>query len=196
MLEAGVCHLWALPSPSVSCVCPDVNECSQKNGGCNQICYNKPGSFHCACYSGYVLSQDSRSCRGKALDLGPSGCPGPLSSSPSCPLLCSSFLLLLQLPGCCSWQSRWLLCKRLLAVAAAFLEGREGGRRGVLQKEHMPGHVSSQGPAPAPPPQHHRHRMIHSVCGPGRPAETEITALEGVRLLGLLPVPRSLQAFL
>lgn len=41
----------------------DVNECSQKNGGCNQICYNKPGSFHCACYSGYELSQDSRSCQ-------------------------------------------------------------------------------------------------------------------------------------
>ncbi|KAM8785549.1 growth arrest-specific protein 6 [Rhynchonycteris naso] len=41
----------------------DINECSQKNGGCNQICYNKPGSFHCACYSGYVLSQDSRTCQ-------------------------------------------------------------------------------------------------------------------------------------
>ncbi|XP_075419499.1 growth arrest-specific protein 6 [Tenrec ecaudatus] len=40
----------------------DVNECSQQNGGCNQICYNKPGSFHCACYSGYSLSSDSRTC--------------------------------------------------------------------------------------------------------------------------------------
>ncbi|KAI5269296.1 growth arrest-specific protein 6 isoform X2 [Manis pentadactyla] len=41
----------------------DVNECGQQNGGCNQICYNKPGSFHCACYSGYVLSPDSRTCQ-------------------------------------------------------------------------------------------------------------------------------------
>uniref|UniRef100_A0A673U4T7 Growth arrest specific 6 n=1 Tax=Suricata suricatta TaxID=37032 RepID=A0A673U4T7_SURSU len=41
----------------------DVNECSQKNGGCNQICLNKPGSFHCACYSGYALSADGRTCQ-------------------------------------------------------------------------------------------------------------------------------------
>ncbi|KAK2498018.1 hypothetical protein MC885_021757, partial [Smutsia gigantea] len=41
----------------------DVNECGQQNGGCDQICYNKPGSFHCACFSGYVLSPDSRTCQ-------------------------------------------------------------------------------------------------------------------------------------
>ncbi|XP_004452031.2 growth arrest-specific protein 6 [Dasypus novemcinctus] len=40
----------------------DVNECSQQNGGCNQICYNKLGSFHCACYSGYTLGSNSRTC--------------------------------------------------------------------------------------------------------------------------------------
>ncbi|XP_021565715.1 growth arrest-specific protein 6-like, partial [Carlito syrichta] len=41
----------------------DVNECSQQNGGCSQICYNRPGSFHCACYSGFELSPDSRTCQ-------------------------------------------------------------------------------------------------------------------------------------
>ncbi|XP_047611988.1 growth arrest-specific protein 6 isoform X3 [Phacochoerus africanus] len=40
----------------------DVNECSQQNGGCSHVCYNKLGSFHCACYSGYALSPDSRTC--------------------------------------------------------------------------------------------------------------------------------------
>ncbi|XP_024855952.1 growth arrest-specific protein 6 [Bos taurus] len=40
----------------------DVNECSQENGGCSQICYNQPGSFQCACHGGYMLSPDSRTC--------------------------------------------------------------------------------------------------------------------------------------
>uniref|UniRef100_A0A8D2FJ84 Growth arrest-specific protein 6 n=1 Tax=Theropithecus gelada TaxID=9565 RepID=A0A8D2FJ84_THEGE len=41
----------------------DVNECSQENGGCLQICHNKPGSFHCACHSGFQLSSDGRTCQ-------------------------------------------------------------------------------------------------------------------------------------
>lgn len=143
-----VCHLWTLPCPSVSCVCPDVNECSQQNGGCNQICYNKPGSFHCACYSGYSLSTDGRTCQGEALDAGPIGFPRSLSSSPCCPPPCSSPLLLLQLSNCPSWQSH-LLCWHWLAPLVP--DGREKGRRGVLQKEHMPGHVSSHRELP----QHH-----------------------------------------
>nr|XP_030712519.1 growth arrest-specific protein 6 isoform X4 [Globicephala melas] len=40
----------------------DVNECSQESGICSQICYNKPGSFQCGCYSGYALSLDGRTC--------------------------------------------------------------------------------------------------------------------------------------
>lgn len=111
------------------CVCPDVNECSQQNGGCNQICYNKPGSFHCACYSGYSLSTDGRTCQGEALDAGPIGFPRSLSSSPCCPPPCSSPLLLLQLSNGRSWQSH-LLCWQWLAPLV--LEGREGGRRSVL----------------------------------------------------------------
>lgn len=41
----------------------DVNECSQKNGGCSQVCHNKPGSFQCACHSGFSLQSDKKSCQ-------------------------------------------------------------------------------------------------------------------------------------
>lgn len=41
----------------------DVNECSQKNGGCSQVCHNKPGSFQCACHSGFSLQSDNKSCQ-------------------------------------------------------------------------------------------------------------------------------------
>ncbi|GAB0094394.1 sushi, von Willebrand factor type A, EGF and pentraxin domain-containing protein 1 [Sergentomyia squamirostris] len=35
--------------------CVDVNECVKNNGGCDQKCVNSPGSFQCACNSGYEL---------------------------------------------------------------------------------------------------------------------------------------------
>ncbi|XP_023416401.1 growth arrest-specific protein 6 isoform X3 [Cavia porcellus] len=41
----------------VTCV-QNVDECSQQNGGCGQVCLNTPGGFYCACHSGYTLSQD------------------------------------------------------------------------------------------------------------------------------------------
>ncbi|XP_062958595.1 growth arrest-specific protein 6 [Cynocephalus volans] len=41
----------------------DVNECGQRNGGCGQVCYNKPGSFQCACHSGFALSPDGKTCQ-------------------------------------------------------------------------------------------------------------------------------------
>lgn len=74
--------LWLL------CPCvlfPDVNECSQQNGGCSHVCYNKLGSFHCACYSGYALSPDSRTCHGEALGRPPLS-PGRPPSTPPRPL--------------------------------------------------------------------------------------------------------------
>uniref|UniRef100_A0A8C6YDJ6 Growth arrest specific 6 n=1 Tax=Naja naja TaxID=35670 RepID=A0A8C6YDJ6_NAJNA len=40
----------------------DINECADHNGGCKQICYNKPGSYHCSCYIGYALMSDNKSC--------------------------------------------------------------------------------------------------------------------------------------
>lgn len=41
----------------------DVNECVQKNGGCSQVCHNKPGSFQCACHSGFSLASDGKTCQ-------------------------------------------------------------------------------------------------------------------------------------
>ncbi|OXB63967.1 hypothetical protein ASZ78_006838 [Callipepla squamata] len=39
----------------------DIDECKDQHGGCNQICLNKLGSYHCSCYSGYAL-KDSKTC--------------------------------------------------------------------------------------------------------------------------------------
>ena len=34
--------------------CVDVDECADgANGGCDQLCVNKPGSFRCDCREGY-----------------------------------------------------------------------------------------------------------------------------------------------
>lgn len=33
----------------------DINECLDKNGGCDQRCINSPGSYNCLCNVGYEL---------------------------------------------------------------------------------------------------------------------------------------------
>ena len=43
---------------------PDNNECATGNGGCDQICVNKPGSFECQCKEGYTLDEDGKTCLG------------------------------------------------------------------------------------------------------------------------------------
>ncbi|RWS09468.1 uncharacterized protein B4U79_12754 [Dinothrombium tinctorium] len=35
--------------------CIDINECLDKNGGCDQRCINSPGSYNCLCNIGYEL---------------------------------------------------------------------------------------------------------------------------------------------
>ncbi|XP_067122803.1 uncharacterized protein [Centruroides vittatus] len=35
--------------------CLDINECLDKNGGCDQRCINNPGSYNCLCNVGYEL---------------------------------------------------------------------------------------------------------------------------------------------
>lgn len=42
----------------------DIDECRVQNGGCNQLCLNKLGSYRCSCYSGFAL-KDSKTCEGK-----------------------------------------------------------------------------------------------------------------------------------
>lgn len=41
---------------------PDINECSLP-GTCSQLCVNKAGHHSCACFKGYWLQRDGRSCR-------------------------------------------------------------------------------------------------------------------------------------
>ena len=44
-------------------VSSDVNECASNNGGCDQICTNKPGTYQCGCNQGYISS--GKRCQGK-----------------------------------------------------------------------------------------------------------------------------------
>ncbi|KAF2979529.1 hypothetical protein EK904_008709 [Melospiza melodia maxima] len=39
----------------------DIDECRTQNGGCNQLCLNKLGSYRCSCHSGYAL-KDGKIC--------------------------------------------------------------------------------------------------------------------------------------
>jgi len=42
--------------------CIDVNECLVNNGGCQQLCSNRVGSFSCSCQSGFSLASDGKFC--------------------------------------------------------------------------------------------------------------------------------------
>jgi integrin beta 2 len=42
----------------------DIDECSERNGGCELLCINSPGSFACGCQQGYILQPDGRTCKG------------------------------------------------------------------------------------------------------------------------------------
>ena len=44
----------------------DNDECQVDNGGCPQSCNNTPGSYHCQCWNGYKMDNDSN-CTGKSL---------------------------------------------------------------------------------------------------------------------------------
>ena len=42
----------------------DINECADDNGGCQHICNNTGGSFHCSCNPGYSLNEGGKNCIG------------------------------------------------------------------------------------------------------------------------------------
>ena len=44
---------------SINFVLPDIDECVDKNGGCEQICNNIPGSFQCLCSAGFTLINEA-----------------------------------------------------------------------------------------------------------------------------------------
>ena len=48
------------------CCFADIDECLDPEfpAGCNQKCYNLPGSFHCMCDDGYFIN-DKINCVGK-----------------------------------------------------------------------------------------------------------------------------------
>ena len=45
----------------------DIDECANENAGCNHLCINEYGSYHCQCRDGYTLALDAHSCFGKAI---------------------------------------------------------------------------------------------------------------------------------
>ena len=42
----------------------DNNECDENKGGCQHICVNTEGSYHCQCLPGYKLSSGGKICTG------------------------------------------------------------------------------------------------------------------------------------
>ena len=43
----------------------DIDECTLETDDCAQICTNTPGSYECACESGYTSSNNGRTCEGR-----------------------------------------------------------------------------------------------------------------------------------
>ena len=43
---------------------PDIAECDEDNGGCEQICTNTEGNYECSCTNGYVLDGNGHNCSG------------------------------------------------------------------------------------------------------------------------------------
>ena len=42
----------------------DFNECNTTTHGCQQECMNEPGGYSCACYNGYQINSDNKTCSG------------------------------------------------------------------------------------------------------------------------------------
>ncbi|VDO46409.1 unnamed protein product, partial [Brugia timori] len=40
----------------------NIDECTDNNGGCKQLCINLPGSYQCSCKTGFLLIYDGKTC--------------------------------------------------------------------------------------------------------------------------------------
>ena len=36
----------------------DIDECELDNGGCDHLCVNEEGSYHCECFEGFQLEMN------------------------------------------------------------------------------------------------------------------------------------------
>jgi len=54
----------------VLCV-TDTDECLENNGGCNHMCNNTEGSYHCLCRKGFYLTSDNKTCIGSDMIITP-----------------------------------------------------------------------------------------------------------------------------
>ena len=58
-LDGGLCNKLMIPFRA------ETNECATNNGGCEQMCNNTIGSFHCSCRTGYLLDGNGFNCSGE-----------------------------------------------------------------------------------------------------------------------------------
>ena len=54
-----------MATPTLCIVVIDVDECASSNGGCEQVCSNRDGSYECSCRDGFLLNSNGMTCRGK-----------------------------------------------------------------------------------------------------------------------------------
>ncbi|BFZ22810.1 hypothetical protein BsWGS_25849 [Bradybaena similaris] len=61
---AKSCNPGYQPDPSNPKRCIDIDECQQGSHNCEQECYNRPGSYRCNCFDGFVIdSADKTKCK-------------------------------------------------------------------------------------------------------------------------------------
>lgn len=47
----------------------DINECLSNKGGCQHLCVNEVGSFHCECNDGFNLDSNGLTCSGQYISI-------------------------------------------------------------------------------------------------------------------------------
>ena len=60
-------HVKFTYDPCLFCT-QDIDQCSNNNGGCEQICINQSPEHACSCYIGFVLNADKTTCSGMYLE--------------------------------------------------------------------------------------------------------------------------------